>query len=655
MPTAFHRVYLESAGYFMPGEPVSNEDMDHYIAPLNRLSKRIKHRILAENGIRQRHYAIDSTGATVFSNAQMAAHAIRDCLRRGDSDLSAVSLLASGSSGGDALMPGFANMIQGELAAPPMETLSVHGICAASVSAIQAAAQAVELGGHGSALAVASELPSRLFKRSRFATQGYDADFDAHFLRWMLSDGAGAVLLGHTGRPLPGTSQGVRLRLKWVHQRAFSGDYPVCMQLGLPVGGQKNHLDYPSWAEAEADGALSLRQDIRLLPHLFDIGIHEYAQLVRDGWLNPAQVDHFLCHYSSEKFIPVVEDLMHKAGLVIPRERWFSNLAWRGNTGAASILIMLAEFLETREVKPGEQIFCYVPESGRFMAAYMLLEAEAAQARPAADTATGTASIATAAGAHARHTGADADTAAHTHADLITPPHDPATAPHGLGGLLTELAAIWHGYRSQVWRTPVVRRLRERRFRTADYLRWMEHWIPQVREGSRWMREGAASLSGRYAPLAALIDLHAGEEQNDFEILFRDYRHAGGTVDEIGALRRNPGGEALNAYLHGLAATRDPIGLLGAIYIIEGTGQRIVPALLPLLRAGLSLPPDAFRFLEYHGHNDEHHLARWLSAVELALDCAEDDRAEQRIIDTARRTAALYLMQFHHVMEDEGA
>ncbi|KAG1250678.1 hypothetical protein G6F65_018648 [Rhizopus arrhizus] len=169
------------------------------------------------------------------------------------------------------------------------------------------------------------------------------------------------------------------------------------------------------------------------------------------------------------------------------------------------------------------------------------------------------------------------------------------------------------------------------------------------------MREGAASLSEQYAPLAALIDMHAGEEQNDFQILFQDYRNAGGTVDNIDALRRNPGGEALNAYLHSLAATRDPIGLLGAIYIIEGTGQRIVPALLPLLKASLTLPPDACRFLEYHGHNDEHHLARWLSAVELALDCDEDGRAEQRIVDTARRTAALYLMQFHHVMEGDTA
>ena len=32
--------------------------------------------------------------------------------------------------------------------------------------------------------------------------------------------------------------------------------------------------------------------------------------------VDPKRVDHFLCHYSSEKFIPVVEDLMAKADIV---------------------------------------------------------------------------------------------------------------------------------------------------------------------------------------------------------------------------------------------------------------------------------------------------------------------------------------------------
>lgn len=631
MPVPFQRVYLESAGYFMPGDPVPNERMDDFIAPLNRMSERIKRRILAENGIRTRHYAIDAEGATRHTNAQMAAGAIRDCLRRGGAELSRVSLLASGSSGGDTLMPGFANMIQGELAAAPMETLAVHGICAAGVSAIQAAAQGIELGAHRSALAVASEMPSRLFKRSRFAARGYETDFDSHFLRWMLSDGAGALLLSD-GAPALAGSPGLRLRLKWVHQRSFSGDYPVCMQLGLTEDRARGHLDFASWSEAEAAGALSLRQDIRLLPHLFDIGIHEYAGLVRDGWVDPKRVDHFLCHYSSEKFIPVVEDLMAKAELSIPRERWWSNLAWRGNTGAASILVMLAEFLHTRALKPGEQVFCYVPESGRFMAAYMLFEVEAVEAPPV--------------------TVAPRAAAATSDDELaIAPPHDPAAAPEGLGALLTELAAIWHDYRSRVWRTPLVRQIRERRFAVPDYLNWMEQWVPQVREGSLWMREGAASLSEPYQALSSLIGVHAGEEQNDFQILFSDYRKAGGTVERIEDLRRNPGGEALNAYLHALAATRDPIGLLGAIYIIEGTGQRIVPALLPLLKASLRLPPDAFRFLEYHGHNDENHLNRWLLAVEMVMAVEGQARAARQIADTARHTAALYLMQFQHITE----
>ena len=446
----------------------------------------------------------------------------------------------------------------------------------------------------------------------------------------MLSDGAGALLLSDGAPALAGVP-GLRLKLKWVHQRAFSGDYPVCMQLGLTEDRARGHLDFGSWAEAEAAGALSLRQDIRLLPHLFDIGIHEYAGLVRDGWVDPKRVDYFLCHYSSEKFIPVVEDLMNKADLSIPRERWWSNLAWRGNTGAASILIMLAEFLHTKTLKPGEQIFCYVPESGRFMAAYMLLEVEAV------DAPVSTAVV-------SRAVVPDDDL-------VIAPPHDPAAAPEGLGALLTELAAIWHDYRSRVWRTPLIRQIRERRFALPDYLNWMEQWVPQVREGSKWMREGAASLSEPYQMLASLIDVHAGEEQNDFNILFSDYKKAGGTVAQIDDLRRNPGGEALNAYLHGLAATRDPIGLLGAIYIIEGTGQRIVPALLPLIKASVKLPPDAFRFLEYHGHNDENHLNRWLAAVEMVMAIEGQARAARQIIDTARHTAALYLMQFQHITE----
>lgn len=657
MPLRFDRTWITGTGHHLPGAAVDNDAIDAYVAPLNRLSSRIKRRILGENGIRTRHYAIDAEGRTTTSCEAMAVHAIRDALAHARTPLERIGMLACGSAGGDALMPGFASMVQGALGAQPMQTVSSQGICASGIAAWEAAASAIELGSHRDALVAAAEMPSRLFKRSRYAAQGYDADFDAHFLRWMLSDGAGALVLSSQ----PHATQGVRLRLRFMHQRSFAGDYPVCMQLGLTADRVRSHLDFDAWADAEAAGALLLRQDIRLLPHLFDVGIHEYASLAHAGWIDPASIDHFLCHYSSERFAPVVDELMHKTGLAIPRERWYSNLVTRGNTGAASIFVMLDEFLRTRNPQPGERILCFIPESGRFTVAFVLLEVEAVDDRAAnhAPLAAGRLQGSqdserlkptSDAGEDAAHSVGSSASLSHEPAgELIAPPHDPDTAPPALRHLLGELATLWHDYRSRVWRTPMIRRLRDGAFTTADYVHWTAQWIPQVREGSKWMREGAASVQPPYDALAALIETHAGDEQDDYEILYNDYRTAGGT-DDLNALRRNPGGDALNSYLHALAATPNPLGLLGAIYIIEGTGQRIIPALLPLMKQQLDLPPHAFRFLDYHGANDEHHLLRWLRAIEIVIEHDADGRGVQAIIDTARRTAALYLMQFEHVM-----
>jgi 3-oxoacyl-[acyl-carrier-protein] synthase III len=618
MPVQFDSVFVNGTGLFMPGEPVGNDHLDRYIAPLNAASARIKRRILAENGIKSRHYAIAEDGSTVCSATAMAAAAVTNCLEASEIRLEDLTVLCTGSSGGDVAMPGFANMVQGELHARPLHTSSHQGVCAAGVAALQHAASTLELSDTGHAMVVTSEMPSRMFKRSRFAPRGYQTDFDSHFLRWMLSDGAGACLLGKRPR-----AQGLSLRLRWIHSRSFSGDLPVCMQIGHPPDGSRtSYLDYASVGDAEADGAFLLRQDIRLLPHLFDLGIHEYVQLIHEGWFAPEQVDHFLCHYSSQKFAGVVEDLMTRAGLSIPRERWYSNLTTRGNTGAASIFIMLADFMRERELRPGQRILCFVPESGRFTVAFMMLEV----------------------------VGSDALSQQSGAALTVAPPHEPAcaTTPQ-LRTLLTELASIWHDYRSRAWRTALIRRITTGRFTPAEYVRWMACWIPQVREGSQWMRTGAESLDERHGALAQLVRKHAGEEQFDYEILFDDYRRAGGEAPSIDALVRNPGGEALNSYMHALARQRNPLGLLGAIYIIEGTGQRIIPALLPLLRKQLDIPEQAFRFLAYHGENDASHLARWLNGVEIALGL-DPTGAPAQIAAVARSTAELYLLQMEHVI-----
>jgi 3-oxoacyl-[acyl-carrier-protein] synthase-3 len=150
-------------------------------------------------------------------------------------------------------------------------------------------------------------------------------------------------------------------------------------------------------------------------------------------------------------------------------------------------------------------------------------------------------------------------------------------------------------------------------------------------------------MQPEYRELATLVQLHAGEEQLDWQVLYQDYLKAGGTLPAT-HLKRNPGGEALNAYMHAYASRPNPVGLLGGIYIIEGTGQRIVPTLLPRLKDSLKVNSSMLKFIEYHGENDQEHMMRWLNAVKLVA--LVEPAATHEIVRVAESVAALYLQQW---------
>lgn len=621
--TPFSQVYITKSATFMPGKAVDNIEMDQYIGSINKISGRIKNRILAENGICSRHYAIDSNGQSLHSVTSMGAHVVSALLGNGES----LQFLSAATTGGDCAAPGLANLIQGECHLPPLETLSVSGICAASIGALNAAAHAIQNGSADTAIALASEFPSRLFKTTRFKNRAAEIDFDAHFLRWMLSDGAGGVMLNKQT-----AKSGLSLKVKWIHQKSFSGDMPTCMQVGQSIGNQlPGYLDYPTLADAEKAGAFDLRQNIRTLPNLFDLGLHEYATLVKDGYVDPNKISWFLCHYSSERFKPMIAKLMGEAGIAIPNEKWFSNLTTKGNTGAASIFIMLDELLNSKaeNLKVGEQILGFVPESGRFSVAYFLMEVVDANDHPSNSP--------------------SIKTSGHTElAESFLPP--PPISYEGESGevadMLKGLMAVWHDYRSEVFRTDLASAIMQGSITKAHYLAWMESWIPQVREGSLWMRRAVSSMSPQFRELAKLVQTHAGEEQLDWQVLYQDYQNAGGLLP-IHALSRNPGGEALNAFMHAYASKPDPVGLLGGIYIIEGTGQRIIPTLLPRLKECLGVNSSILRFVEYHGENDQAHMQRWLDGVKLVAGVNET--ATKEIVSVAKTVAALYLQQWKYV------
>ena len=57
-------------------------------------------------------------------------------------------------------------------------------------------------------------------------------------------------------------------------------------------------------------------------------------------------------------------------------------------------------------------------------------------------------------------------------------------------------------------------------------------------------------------------------------MLERDYVAIGGSLDELRSGRKNVGSEALSGYMFHYADRPNPVGLLGAMFIIEGLGAK---------------------------------------------------------------------------------
>ena len=370
--------YITSTGAFLPGPAISTNDVEGILGMVHNKPSFLREKIQQSNKIQTRHYAIDSNQQTTHSNTEMATNAAEQCLDRAFLDRNQVGMLALASTQGDLPAPGMASMVQAELGLPEIEILTTHGICSSSMMALKAAWNNLRLGEHEAAIVVSSEISSRLLKKQRFeaATESTFAskrvDFNTEFLRWMLSDGAGALLLQNN--PCP---KGFSLRIDWIYCFSHAHALPTCMSVGSAGIPNDNRTwqDYDTYAEAEKAGALLLRQDVRLLDNMIRMGVEGYLRLVQEGKSTPSKINHFLCHYSSHHFRDKILNMLDAAGVGIPEEKWWTNLYKRGNTGAASMFIMIDEFIRTDEVniKEGDSIFCFVPESGRFNTTYMQL------------------------------------------------------------------------------------------------------------------------------------------------------------------------------------------------------------------------------------------------------------------------------------------
>jgi 3-oxoacyl-[acyl-carrier-protein] synthase-3 len=192
-------------------------------------------------------------------------------------------------------------------------------------------------------------------------------------VRWMLSDGAGAVFISNL--PAPGR---ISLQIEWIEHLSYAGELDTCMYAGgikQENGRMTGWRQIESITDSERKYLFNVRQDFKLLDkHIVSTMGRTLAAAAAKHDLKPEDVDWFLPHYSSAYFRPRFYEGMQQIGFEIPYSKWFTNLAEKGNSGCAAIYIILEELLNSGNLAAGQRLLCFIPESARFSHGFMLLK-----------------------------------------------------------------------------------------------------------------------------------------------------------------------------------------------------------------------------------------------------------------------------------------
>jgi len=373
-------VFITKASTYLPNEPVSNDEMETYLGYINDTPSKAKSLILRNNKITTRYYALDKNGKPTHTNAQITAKAV-EMLFDEDFSKEKMELLSCGTTSADQIQPSHASMVHGELnLGRSIEINTSTGLCNSGMNAFNYGFLSVKAGVKQNAVCVGSERFSSWMTADKFNHEAENLKlleerpiiaFKREFLRWMLSDGAGALLLENQPR-----ENSTSLKVEFIDFYSYAHEIEACMYSGCEKqedGSLKSWADYPSdeWLK---ESIFALKQDTKILDQYILV---KGAESLRSSFdkhnLDPEKIDHVLAHISSGYFKEGLKDEFAKKGMDFPWEKWFYNLSEVGNIGAGSIFIALEELMNSGKLKKGEKVLLCVPESGRFAYSCALL------------------------------------------------------------------------------------------------------------------------------------------------------------------------------------------------------------------------------------------------------------------------------------------
>ncbi len=364
------KVRVAGTGSYLPGKPLSIDEVDQVLgemkdAPIKLQDwlKRMKLMMKELLEVKSYHYAIDPvTRKFTDDNLTMSVKAARKAMQMAGIRADEIEFIAYGSAHMDQ-MPTASVRIQEALGIECCGEVAVHANCTSAYKALLISYEMIRSGRYRNALVLSSGISS-----SELRAEYYNQPIvrkEELFLRYFLSDGAGAVVLTGEDHYNDG------LFLKSVYMESIGGKKPSAMKNGRPAywmnPKEEFELGYHHLSQMFQD---ELRRNFHESGGT--VFLHGLKRYLEKYPFDLSRIRYFQVNFPSRHISEMISEECETIG--IPKEKLYTKLSGLGYPGPPMAFICLDELLRNETLSREDIILSFVTEVSKFMQAGYVME-----------------------------------------------------------------------------------------------------------------------------------------------------------------------------------------------------------------------------------------------------------------------------------------
>ena len=171
-----------------------------------------------------------------------------------------------------------------------------------------------------------------------------------------------------------------------------------------------------------------------------------------------------------------------------------------------------------------------------------------------------------------------------------------------------------------------------------SYVAFLKQAYHHVRHTTPLLMAAGAKTPDRLEWMRKYLAEYIEEEIGHDEWILNDIAACGFDAEEVRRSEPAFSTELMVAYLYDTINRKNPLGLFGMVYVLEGTSSKIATEAANAIQKRLGLPDKAFTYLTSHGELDQEHI----KFFEKIMNMLEEESDKACVIHCAKAIYRLY-------------